>query len=146
VSRIAAYLPFVNSSYIAAGVVHVFNALQYFAAWLIYENPDTGWCYSPFHWIMIPEYLNVIGASLYLASASMYQNELVTGPGAFLDPVTMNVHKIELAGAVVQLAACIGWAASWWKTFPRGRGRGLTLDDPDLTALILLFAPSSIYV
>jgi hypothetical protein len=38
------------------------------------------------------------------------------------------------------------WVWSWALTFPRTRGRGLSLQDPDFFAIVLLVVPSIMYV
>lgn len=35
---------------------------------------------------------------------------------------------------------------TWWITHVRGRGRGLTFDDPDLSANLLIVVPSLVYI
>jgi hypothetical protein len=56
-----AILARINRLYVASGFIHAFNALQYYWAWLP----------SGFRWhhrVMIPEYLNMIGAAMYMVS------------------------------------------------------------------------------
>jgi len=61
-------LGLINNMYVGAAVVHVVNAAMYIWVWI-----DAG--YPWVHRIMIPEVLNVVEASLYLATASMYGYE-----------------------------------------------------------------------
>ena len=77
------------------GVVHVLTALLYVYAWR-----DRSW----FDVILIPEYLNNVEASLYLWSAIWYSRQDTLG-----SYYTLQVHKIEMAAATVELVACIGW-------------------------------------
>jgi hypothetical protein len=46
----------------------------------------------------------------------------------------------------VELAACVGWAWSWWRTRPRVPGRGWTLQDPDAMGLVTLVVATLLYV
>ena len=69
------------------GVLHLVSALLYAYSWKEF---------SFIHIIMIPEYMNMIEASLYITSASMYNEE-----NAYYyttDPVTLDVHYIEMTG------------------------------------------------
>jgi len=52
-----------NDMYFYFGIVHVINAFMYIWAW-----EDRPW----YHECMFPEYLNVVGAFLYLASRFFY--------------------------------------------------------------------------
>lgn len=114
------------------GVVHLVNAWMYWYAW-----KDARW-WDP---IVYPEYLNVIGAALYLWSSGLYRRE--SGPH---DAATSEIHIIETSAAIVELFACVGWAITWHVTYVRTPGRGYTLDDPDVWALITIFTGAIIYV
>jgi hypothetical protein len=135
-----------NTFFLAAAIIHIINAFQYFIVWPLNFNPATGKRWSIFAWVQIPEYLNIIEATLYLATACLYPKETAFGLTAYLDSTTRNVVKIELAAALIELLACFMWCTVWWFTFPRGRGRGITLDDPEFIALVLLTIPSFFYV
>jgi hypothetical protein len=124
----------INQLYIAAGVIHLFNAFQYIFAWL-----PLG--YGLLHPVMIPEYLNVLGAALYLASASKYNETL----SSYTSDTTKLVHRIETASSFIEVLAAVGWTVVWWKTHARGRGRGLTVDDPDFWGNVFIVVPSVIY-
>lgn len=89
---------------------------------------------------MIPEWLNVLGAVLYLVSASEYD------VAYFNADALLRNHYIETVAATVEFCAAIGWCWVWWYTHVRGPGRGLTLDDPDFTANIFIVVPSIIYI
>lgn len=114
------------------GMVHFLNAWMYWYAW-----KDIRW-WDP---IVYPEYLNVVGAALYLWSSSLYRRE--SGPH---DPATSHIHVIETCAAIVELLACVGWAITWHLTYERVPGRGYTLDDPDVWALLTIFAAAITYV
>ena len=124
----------INQLYVAAGVIHLFNAFQYIYAWL-----PLG--YGLLHPVMIPEYLNVLGAALYLVSASYY-NETFS---SYTSEATLRVHRIETASSLIEVFAALGWALVWWKTHARGRGRGLTFDDPDFWGNFFIVVPSFFY-
>jgi hypothetical protein len=124
----------INQLYVAAAVIHFFNAFQYIYAWL-----PLG--YGVLHPVMIPEYLNVLGATLYLVSASKY-NETLSSNTSF---ATLTVHRIETSSAFFEILAALGWTLVWWKTHARGKGRGLTFDDPDFWGNFFIVVPSFIY-
>jgi hypothetical protein len=119
--------------YIVSGIIHLLNAFQYIYAWF-----PLG--FGIFSWVMIPEWLNVLGAALYLVSASEYD-------AAYFDTEALHRnHVIETVAATIEFFAAVGWTWVWWKTHVRGPGRGLTLDDPDFTGNILIVVPSIIYI
>ena len=134
----------INALYVAAGVIHLINALQYIYAWM-----PLG--YGFLHPVMIPEYLNVLGAALYLWSASLYNTTItdytydaatkVTTYG----PSVLRVHEIETASSLIEVFAAIGWCLVWAFTYIPGPGRGYTLDDPDMSGNLLILVPSIIY-
>jgi len=136
----------INVTYVVAGVVHMISAFLYM--WV--------WCADGFpiiHYIQIPEYLNIIEAALYLGSASLYNYESLYVIDYVVDNVTMSfdpyvyyVGKIETTAAVVEMCAAFGWATTWFITFRRIPGRGLTLDDPDSWAAASIVICASIYV
>lgn len=124
----------INHLYIAFAVVHLVNAVQYYWSWLPYG----------FRWnsvVMIPEYLNMAGALIYLVTATDYYRCV-----DYTSDVTMRVHHLEAAAASIELVAAFGWAVVWWLTFPRASGRGWTLNDPDFWANIFIVAPSLCYL
>lgn len=83
----------------------------------------------------------MLGAALYLWSAALYPTE--AGP---TDAATLTVHRIETAAAGIELLACVGWLITWHLTYVRVPGRGYTLDDPDVWAMLTIFAGSMIYL
>ena len=140
-----------NWTFLAAGIVHLLNTFQYAAVWRMQIDDRTGLTYSFTAYVMLPELMNFLSAALYLASAILYPGQQVlyrqsTATDAFMDVTTANVKKIEMAASLAGLVACFGWMYTWWTTHYEGPGRGLTLDDPDVWALMLLTFPSIIYV
>lgn len=141
----------VNKLFLAAGIVHVVNAIMYCYVWI-----DAG--YSVCNPILIPDYMNILEALLYLTSSCMYPYEgaepappsdsssSVSSSSSSTDPVLTMVHVIELVAAIVQLLAAFGWVTQWYLTYQRVPGRGYTLDDPDVWANLTLVIPSIIYV
>ena len=123
----------INAMYIVAGVIHLVNALQYIYAWF----PLGFGLLSP---VMIPEYLNVVGAGLYLVGAARYNAAMHNAD------ITHSIHVIETIASLIEVFAAFGWTIVWWYTFVRGPGRGLTLDDPDFTGNALIVVPSIIYL
>ena len=95
------------------GWVHLVNAWMYWYAWKgkAWNDP-----------LVFPEYMNVLGAGLYLWSAALYPSE--AGP---TDAATLKVHRIETAAAGIEWLACVGWFITWHLTYVRVPGRGYTL-------------------
>eukprot|EP00299_Pterocystis_sp_00344_P008429 c3192_g1_i1.p1 GENE.c3192_g1_i1~~c3192_g1_i1.p1 ORF type:complete len:226 (-),score=21.76 c3192_g1_i1:57-734(-) len=93
--------------------------------------------------LCIPEYLNMIEAGLYIYSAFHYPE---VSNVTYNDPRLVHMHYIELAAALVEILAAIGWTYTWWYTYNRAiPARGWTLDDPDLWACLFIVIPSFIY-
>ena len=137
-----------NSLFITAASIHLCNALMYSAVWPWSGalNPASGKPWTFLSWVQYPELFNVIEASLLLYSVSMYSKEKVTGLGRYLDATTLTNHKVQLAAALAQLAAALGWWHVFLHTHEHAPGRGLTLDDPEFLALIFVLVPSILYV
>lgn len=139
-----------NWGYLAAGIVHLVSALMFIYVWSRQVDPKTGKGYTLTSYVQVPEYLNVAEATLYLATACLYPNEVIlnktSGVIAYTDSTTVLVKQIELAASILQLIACFGWMYTWGWTHVQGKGRGLTLDDPDVWALTFLTVPNVIYV
>ena len=61
--------------------------------------------------ILFPEVLNIIEASLFVSSATLY------APASYCDDYAcdeyMEIHKLELTASVAELTACFGWLFSW---------------------------------
>jgi len=149
-------LTYVNNMFVGAAVVHVINAAMYIWVWL-----DAG--YPLVHRIMIPEILNVLEATFYLASASMYRYEGTSGTGSSsseilypsesfnpstytFDPILHDVQCIEITASIIEMLAAIGWVTTWYFTYQRVPGRGFTFDDPDTWANFTIIAPAVIYI
>jgi len=120
------------------------------------------------HWILIPDYLNVVEATIYVITSSYYNDmdsETYTGISirdpcsrsrencsrahrcfASTDSLTHRVQNAEFAAAWVELFAAIGWNLQWALTYRRVPGRGWTFDDPDIWANVTIFVPSVMYV
>ncbi|CAF1408967.1 unnamed protein product [Adineta ricciae] len=122
----------VNKMYLGLAIVHMISAALYWWAWKDHCWNDV---------IMIPEYLNLVEASLYLWSAVWYQNE-----DGLYGPYTLALHKLETVAAFVELFASFGWIMSWYRTYTRALGRGFTFEDPDTVAYTLTTLSSFIYI
>lgn len=121
--------------YKAAAWIHLVNALQYVWAWV-----PSG--FGVISWVQVPEYLNVVGAALYLHTAYLYESV-----GGNFDAETLQVHYFETAASAIELVAAVGWCVTWWWTYPRGQvGRGWTFDDLDLWGCLCIIVPSMIYL
>lgn len=87
--------PIANRLFIVFAIVHMISASLYCWSWR-----DRSW----FDIILIPEYLNHIEAVLYLWSAIWYSKQVTLG-----DFYTISTHKVEMAAATIEVAACVGW-------------------------------------
>jgi hypothetical protein len=87
--------------------------------------------------------MNVVGSGLYMASATMYGYEDRSQPRS---TVIMAVHGVETVAAVIEFLAVFGWYYAWQATYNRLPGRGWTLDDPDLWAMITIFIGALLYL
>ncbi|CAF0721926.1 unnamed protein product [Didymodactylos carnosus] len=124
--------PLANKLFFGFAIVYVISA---FINW---------WALQDFLWldvIMIPEYLNLVEAVLYLWSSIWYVKQV-----SFNDYYTMGVHKIEITAASVDIVASFGWLMSWYRTYTRTLGRGFTLDDPDTMGNLCTTTASFIYI
>lgn len=139
----------VNRLWVVSALWHLVNAVQYYFVWPMWRDPATGrrpFSVFPVYFEAFPELCNVAEASLYVSTAFMYAQEVTYGPRAYLDAATFRIHHLELAAAVLELVAAFAWTVVWWRMHPRTRGRGLTLDDPEFTALVLLVLGSFCYL
>ena len=136
----------VSLFYVVAALLHVVNAVQYLAVWPAHRNPATGAFWRAWDWVQAPEWLNLAAAALALAGAVLYDTRQAVGPARFSDGASATVARLELAGAVLQAAAAVGWAAVWWATHARGAGRGATPADPEFIAVLALAPPAGIAV
>jgi hypothetical protein len=137
---------FQNEIYFEFAIVHFVNAFMFAWAW-----DEKSW--TDFE--MYPEYLNIIGASLYLWSSTLYGSIRYTNDdaSAFTDEYYV-CRYIELAAAIVELFAAFGWVFVWYvgymekygsRPFPTP-GRGFTLDDPDFHANWTLLCGAILYL
>ncbi|CAF1455417.1 unnamed protein product [Didymodactylos carnosus] len=125
--------PAANKGYLGLACIHLTSAFLYWYAWQDHTWSDV---------IMIPEYMNMIEACLYVWSSSYYPKQSVS----LFDYYSLATHKIELAAGVVDLIACVGWIMSWYRTYTRTLGRGFAFDDPDTFACLTTTVASCIYV
>jgi hypothetical protein len=134
-----------NREFIAASIIHVTNGVMFALYWVPYfkKHPETPLWRRVL--LLVPEFLNIIEASLYIKSASMYGVASQTCRDYTCD-MKLEMHKLETIASVLEMFASIGWFYSWYTTFPPGPGRGLTLWDPDFLAAIGLIVPSILYV
>ncbi|CAF1378348.1 unnamed protein product [Didymodactylos carnosus] len=91
---------------------------------------------------MIPEYLNMIEACLYIWSSSWYSKQSET----FDDYYSYATHKLECTAGFIDLAACFGWIMSWYRTYTRTIGCGFSFDDPDTFAYSTTTVAACIYI
>jgi len=134
-----------NKLYFQFGVVHLVNSFMYIWTW---EGK------SLFDKIMIPEYLNVLGAVLYLWSSTFYGHEYVTdsNTGGFSSTFYME-RQLEFWASVIEVFAAFGWIFSWHSEYTKLSARvpgpipsrGWTFDDPDLSANITIAVAAVIY-
>jgi len=82
---------------------------------------------------------------LFLALVQ-YTSFLYPQCNEYTSDVTMRVHRLETAAALLEVVAACGWTYTWWLTYPRRLGRGWTLDDPDFWAVVFIVVPSLVYV
>jgi hypothetical protein len=136
----------VHLFYVAAALIHVANAVQYLSVWPAFRNPASGAFWRLWDWVQAPEWLNFCGAALSLAAAAQLDAQRVVGPERFSDGTAANVAQLELAAAVLQAAAVVGWAAVWYATHARGAGRGTTPADPECLAVLALAPAAGIAV
>jgi len=130
------------------GYVHVINAVMYLWVWAEEKKPI-------FSLFCLPDWLNVLGSFLYLATSYMYHLEYVLVEGEYVhSQLFPAVRRIELAAALIELGAAIGWVAQWravlladYLRSPESTlGRGFTLDDPDMWANISVIVGAGLYV
>eukprot|EP01102_Stenamoeba_stenopodia_P011865 TRINITY_DN3674_c0_g1_i1.p1 TRINITY_DN3674_c0_g1~~TRINITY_DN3674_c0_g1_i1.p1 ORF type:complete len:167 (-),score=22.95 TRINITY_DN3674_c0_g1_i1:417-917(-) len=101
----------INNMYLGWAVVHIISAFLYWWSWT-----NKRW----YEIVVWPEYLNMIGASLYLASAILYRYE---DKENVEDRTTLQVHYIETAAACIEVVAAFGWNYAWYLTYTRRPGQ-----------------------
>ena len=124
-----------NYVYYIFAWVHLINAAMYVYSW-----DSKGWL----DYELFPDYLNCVGAALYLYSATLYDYIYTSNDDAagYSDSF-YNCRHVELAAAVVEMFASIGWVLVWYYNFVEKNGplvksttstQGLTPLDPDMHA------------
>lgn len=132
---------FINRLYYAFNVVHTINAVQYYHSWL-----PLGYRWYHLH-IVLPDYLNMFGAGLYIYSSTFYEACYNDSADAADAPSCMSIHRLETTAAALETVAAFGWFAVWIATYPRQTpGRGWSLDDPDTWANAGIVIPSIVYL
>jgi len=134
-----------NREFIAASIIHVTNGVMFAMYWVPYfkKHPETPWWRRCL--LLLPECLNIIEASLYIKSASLYGDSSRYCKD-YTCALKIEEHNLESTASFLEMFASFGWFYSWYTTFPHGPGRGLTLWDPDFVAALGLIVPSIIYV
>jgi hypothetical protein len=135
-----------NFYYMLFGIVHCVNAAMYIWMWKETRNIFT--CF------ILADWLNVIGAIIYLITAIMYPYEYTSDDdNANETRIFVIVRYFELIASIIELIAAIGWNYQWYATYIEAYnrdkkstiGRGFTLDDPDLWANITIFIGAFYY-
>lgn len=105
----------INDIYMLLGAVHLLNALMY----TIVTLDDHEWN----DLFVIPDYLNIIGAGLYMWSATMYQDEYALDGdrdgykfGQYNEYYYL-IRRIELAASIIEVFASIGWVLAWYASY-----------------------------
>lgn len=132
-----------NLNYLLFGLIHVCNAMMYLYVWVDCQQ-------DIFTWFVLADWLNVIGALLYLITAFLYPyeygNENKDGEKDDDDEnytsLFILVRYLELFASLIEVIAAFGWNYQWYAVYIEEYstskettiGRGFTLDDPDLWA------------
>ena len=140
-----------NELYFYFGIEHLINACMFVWAW-----DDRGW----FDDVVIPEYLNIIGASLYIWSASLYP-VMYTDDDLFYyyyKPKTEDFKEcryIEAVACIIFTLSAFGWIYSWYRLFTENFGpvllntsasRGISILDPEFHCNWTLLVGAIIYL
>ena len=140
-----------NDLYFNFGIEHLINACMFVWAW-----DDRGW----FDDVVIPEYLNIIGAALYIWSASLYP-VMYSDDDLFYyyyKPKTEEFKAcryIELVACIIFTLSAFGWIYSWYRLFTENFGpvllntsasRGISILDPEWHCNWTLVAASIVYL
>jgi len=132
---------FINKLYVAFNYVHAINAFMYVWSWF-----PLGYRWHHVH-IMLPDFFNIVGASMYIRSSTFYEACYNDSAEAVDAPSCMSIHRLETTAAALETVAAFGWFAVWIATYPRQTpGRGWSLDDPDTWANAGIVIPSIIYL
>lgn len=138
-----------NELYFRYNVLHLVNALMFAWSWKGKRYTDVE---------LIPEYLNIIGATLYITS-SCYYNQMYTtdDDAAGYTNYFYVTRQLEIVAGGTEVLAAIGWILVWYFNFTSDCGslcdsksstmfRGLSLLDPDMHANWSIIAGSIIYM
>jgi len=164
----------INSMYIGANLIHLTNGMMYM--WVWYHEGFRGKMLAV---LLVPEFLNLCEASLYISSSTYYNSEgdsyflvnttspppynasfpynssiivdgcNVTQNGTWIyiqDGITADVQNIEITASLVAMCAAFGWTFTWYLTYRRIPGRGWTLDDPDIWAMLTILLGDVMYI
>ena len=136
-----------NKVYVAFAIIHLIDAFLFLWSW------EDKTFYDVETW---PEYLNIIGAALYLWSSTFYDSVYVISvDGAFSPSVDFyTCRQIELVASILEVFATAGWIYVWHKGLLErfGKdlkitpGRGCTFFDPDFHANWTLIAGAVLYL
>jgi len=158
-----------NNMYIAANCIHLTNGMMYMWVWW-----HEGFRGKMLGILLVPEFLNLMEASLYITSSTFYGSEnpdpynlddtipynasyyvfnttTCSYPDNgtyvyFQDIVAYNVQNIEMTASIVAMVAALGWTFTWYLTYRRIPGRGWTLDDPDVWSLVTILIGDIMYI
>lgn len=129
-----------NINYVIFGFIHLCNAMMYLYVWMDAKR-------SIFTWFVLADWLNVLGALLYLITAFLYPYEYTSDDDNADYTIQFTIVRyLELLASFVEVIAAFGWNYQWYvvyiEEYRTSRhttiGRGLTLDDPDLWANITI--------
>jgi len=134
-----------NRQYIAASSVHILNGIMYGLVWVPYFRAHPDLTRTRKFFLLLPEFLNIIEASIYVKSASIYGEAYGTCQSYDCE-LFQEMHNYETVAASLEMIASFGWLWSWYVSYHPGRGRGVTLWDPDFLGAVGLIIPSIIYV
>jgi len=134
-----------NRQYIAASSVHILNGVMYGLVWIPYFKAHPYDSKKRRFFLLLPEFLNICEASLYVKSASLYGTAYATCQSPHCD-LYLEMHIYETIAATLEMIASFGWFWSWYVTYHRGPGKGITVWDPDFLGAVGLIIPSIIYV
>lgn len=134
-----------NQIYLIFAVIHLIDAFLYAWSWEGYGFLTVE---------MIPEYLNIIGACLYLYSSTLYDDLYVTDDYSSEYSSSFGICRtIELTAAIVEVFAAFGWVYTWYLEFLKKLEqsgplphRGMSLFDPDLYANITIIVAAVCYL
>jgi hypothetical protein len=102
----------------------------------------------------VPEYLNIIEASLYIWSSSLYGHLYITDDdNSWYSADFFLCRELELIASVVEILASVGWVMVWYRMFVETvnpsltavPGRGLSVYDPDFHANWTLLLGAVLY-